>query len=378
MLSYWEKQSLLNYDTIVIGSGIVGLSTAVSLKEKLPHHRILVLERAALPTGASTKNAGFACIGSLTEILDDLHSMREEDVVALVELRLRGLKKLRERLGDKAIGYCENGSYELISGAEESCLDKLSSANKLLHSVLKGDAFTLHSEKIEQFGFSTTAVKHLVQNNFEGELHTGKMMRTLIDLALQKGIEIKTGCQVERVEEEPNTVKVIVKHTVLNEELIFAADKVVLCTNAFTKQLFPETDLCPGRGQVLITEPVANLPFKGIFHFDKGYYYFREIDGRVLFGGGRNKDFRGEESTAFEFNDAVRNDLLQKLKEIILPGKEFAISDWWTGIMAFGDTKHPIVERKTPRIFMGVRMGGMGVAIGTEAGEKLALLVAEV
>ena len=66
MLSYWEKQSLLQYDHIVLGSGIVGLSAAISLKERQPQARVLVLERALLPTGASTKNAGFACIGSLT------------------------------------------------------------------------------------------------------------------------------------------------------------------------------------------------------------------------------------------------------------------------------------------------------------------------
>src|SRR5271154_267438 len=99
MLSFWEKQSLLNYDIIIIGSGIVGLSTAISIKEKAPRKRIMVLERAVLPTGASTKNAGFACIGSLTEILDDLKKMSEDEVLQLVDLRLKGLLKLRTRLG---------------------------------------------------------------------------------------------------------------------------------------------------------------------------------------------------------------------------------------------------------------------------------------
>ena len=87
MLSYWEKTSLLNYDVIVVGSGIVGLSTALSIKEKSPGQRVLVLERSILPTGASTKNAGFACIGSLTEILDDLTHMSTQEVLSLVELR---------------------------------------------------------------------------------------------------------------------------------------------------------------------------------------------------------------------------------------------------------------------------------------------------
>jgi glycine/D-amino acid oxidase-like deaminating enzyme len=63
MLSLWEKQSFLEYDVIVVGAGITGLSTAVSIKEKNPKISVLVVERGILPTGASTKNAGFACFG---------------------------------------------------------------------------------------------------------------------------------------------------------------------------------------------------------------------------------------------------------------------------------------------------------------------------
>ncbi|RYZ47414.1 MAG: FAD-binding oxidoreductase, partial [Sphingobacteriales bacterium] len=66
MLSYWEKTSFLHYDHIVIGSGIVGLSTALELRGRFPSSRILVLERGLLPTGASSRNAGFACMGSVT------------------------------------------------------------------------------------------------------------------------------------------------------------------------------------------------------------------------------------------------------------------------------------------------------------------------
>ncbi|CAN5175283.1 hypothetical protein BH23BAC1_BH23BAC1_40990 [soil metagenome] len=55
MLSIWEHQSFLKYDFIVIGAGIVGLSTAISLRELNPKASILILERGVLPIGASTK-----------------------------------------------------------------------------------------------------------------------------------------------------------------------------------------------------------------------------------------------------------------------------------------------------------------------------------
>ena len=72
MFSYWEQQSFFNYDYIIIGAGITGLSTAIELKERQPKATVLVLERGILPTGASTKNAGFACMCSDTELLADL------------------------------------------------------------------------------------------------------------------------------------------------------------------------------------------------------------------------------------------------------------------------------------------------------------------
>lgn len=60
MISFWEKRSLVDYNYLVIGGGIVGLSTAISIKEKVPKSSVLVVERGILPSGASTKNAGFA------------------------------------------------------------------------------------------------------------------------------------------------------------------------------------------------------------------------------------------------------------------------------------------------------------------------------
>ncbi len=375
MLSFWEKESLLQYDVIVIGSGIVGLSTAASVKEQQPTKRVLVLERALLPTGASTKNAGFACIGSLTEILDDLETMKADEVLQLVALRYKGLNRLRIRLGDVAIDYAANGSYELIGPAESYALDRLNEVNTFLQPMLGSAAFSMADEQLTAFGFSRHYTQHLVKNNLEGQLHTGKAIRALIDYCLHLGIEIKTGCEVTGVEDSGSDVFVHCRNATGGETLTFKAAKAAVCTNAFSRRLYPALELQPGRGQVLVTAPIANLPFKGIFHFDKGYYYFRELEGRVLFGGGRNLDFEGERTTEFAFNETIRTALLEKLRNIILPGIAFEVTDWWTGIMAFGDTKFPIIKQHSKNVCMAVRMGGMGVAIGSEAGAQLATYI---
>ncbi len=373
MISYWERSSFLHYDHLIIGSGIVGLSTAISLQEKYPQQRIAVLERGIFPTGASTKNAGFACIGSLTEILDDLTHLSEEEVLALVKRRRDGLATLRQRLGDAAIEYLECGSYEIIGEKELPALEELERVNALLKPMLGQHAFSLCNEKIDSFGFAPSFTKSLILNHCEGQIHTGKMMQSLLTKARKIGIQILTGVTVSGFEAQEKKVAILA-HPTGNPTLIyrFSAANLMICTNAFTPQLLPEIDLQAGRGQVLVTYPIPSLPFEGIFHFDAGYFYFRNHGKRVIFGGGRNLDFEGEKSTDLQTTDLIINALKERLTQHILPNTPFEIDMCWAGIMGFGKTKVPIVKKLDDRVAIGVRMGGMGVAIGSLIGTELA------
>lgn len=369
MFSYWERESFFDYGHIVIGAGITGLSTAIELRRLYPADRILVLERGLLPSGASTRNAGFACMGSVTELSDDLRAMSESEVTHLFAERKKGLEILRKRLGDERIGYAANGSYELINSTAKEALKKIDYLNELLLPVNNQPSFRLANEKIKSFGFNEQYTVALIENTCEGELHTGKMMRALADYASEQGIEIKTGAEVLRYEEGGQ--KVVLE---LAGGMRLSCRSLNICTNAFTKQLLPGVDVTPGRGQVLITEPITGLKFKGIFHMDEGYYYFREIDRRVLIGGGRNLDFEGETTTEMNVTEHIQNSLEEKLREIILPGVEFEVAQRWAGIMAFGVTKQPIVRAFSDKVFGAFRMGGMGVALGSRVGQQLAAL----
>ena len=112
-LSYWEQTAFFDQaDVVVIGSGIVGLNAAIHIRERLPHARVLVLERGPLPSGASTRNAGFACFGSPSELLSDLHAHGPGATWGLVERRWKGLEALRQLLGDKGIGWEHHGGGE--------------------------------------------------------------------------------------------------------------------------------------------------------------------------------------------------------------------------------------------------------------------------
>ena len=371
MLSFWEKQSFTAYDYIVIGSGIVGLSTAISLKERNPDCTVLILEKGLLPTGASTKNAGFACFGSPTELLEDIKIMGKDKALDLVNERFSGLLKLRERLGDERIGYINHGGYELIRQQEAYCLDELEVLNDWLKDLFDREPFVEDKSLARQFGFNTDLIQSVVYSRYEAQIDTGLMMKNLIRLANHLGITIMTGAHVASLDDAGTTVRVVVKDS-SNNDLVFSASSVAVCTNAFTKQLIPTLDINPGRGIVLVTKPIPNLKFKGVFHCEKGYYYFRNYGDRVIFGGGRNLDYQTETTTVFEINEMIKKELIRQLNEVILPGTPYEIDQIWAGIMAFGENKQPILKKHSPNVYLGVRLGGMGVAIGSKMGEKLA------
>jgi glycine/D-amino acid oxidase-like deaminating enzyme len=157
--------------------------------------------------------------------------------------------------------------------------------------------------------------------------------------------------------------------TSFTNNLTIQSKKVIIATNGFAKQLLPTLDVKPARAQVLVTEPIKNLKVNGAFHYQQGYYYFRNIDNRILFGGGRNLDFKGEETSEMLITETIQNKLEQLLKEKILPKQKFKIDQRWSGIMGIGSEKKPIIQHTSKNVVCAVRMGGMGVAIGSLVGQ---------
>ena len=377
MLSFWERNSFTSYDYVIIGGGIVGLSTAISLKEQQKNASVLVLERGIFPSGASTKNAGFACFGSLTEILSDINNIGEGAAVELVSERWRGLKQLRKRLGDKNLDFKNYGGFELITENEKEALESIDRVNELLYPLFNQQVYTINSKYIKQFGFNRGYVKEMVHNPLEGQVDTGLMMKNLIALALSLGVVIYTGVDVNDFEEKENSVSIRFTNPISRDQEVISleAKKVAVCTNAFTKKIIPHLEINPGRGLVLVTAPLSSVPFKGTFHMEEGFYYFRNFKDRVIFGGGRNLDLLTENSTKFEINKKIYAALQDKLTNIIIPGVDYKVDITWVGIMAFGESKQAVVQQISERVAVGVRLGGMGVAIGTQVGDRLSQLL---
>ncbi|MFM7007666.1 MAG: NAD(P)/FAD-dependent oxidoreductase [Flavobacteriales bacterium] len=367
-LSYWERTQYLEQNTfVVVGAGLVGMSTALSLKERFPNEKILILERGYLPTGASTKNAGFACFGSPTELQDDLQNMPAEIVWQTVELRLKGLEQLKNRVGQTAMDYRPCGSWDLL-GANEPVLetDFVDALNaEMKHHFGLEHVYTIDPYVALKFGLKGFHTAYF--NPYEGSINTAKLLDALYKKCIQAGIQFLFTTEVKTWQAYEQEVEVQTQHGHLR------CAHLLICTNGFAQDLFAQ-ELKPARAQVLITKPLKHQ-ITGTFHSERGYYYFRDIGQRILIGGGRHLDFETETSTVFAANECIRTALLSKLSHEILPGQAFEIDYEWTGIMGVGPEKKPLIRSLNKNVHAGVRMGGMGIAIGTAVGTALSKLV---
>ncbi len=375
MISIWEKETFFTkQDIIIVGAGFAGLWAAFYLKKKKPHLKITILEKAAIPASASTRNAGFACFGSLTELIHDAGVMGAAQMVDLVALRYRGLKKIQKHFGALA-DFDRCGGFELFGNDDQQTardlLNHCAYLNALLRSVTGCKrTFQLADKKLERFGFANTS--HLVQTNGEGYLHPGKLLCSMLQKVQSTGVQVIQGVAVASFEPAQGKIKVEAQ-----DGLRFSASALLICSNAHARELLPDIAVTPARGQMLLTSPIKKLPFQGTFHSEEGYYYFRNLGNRVLLGGARNTNFSEEETTEPLTSASIQAALERYLKNTVLPNYKhpYSIERRWAGIMGMGANKLPIVEQVQPGVFCLLGMGGIGVALAPELGKSAAAMM---
>lgn len=370
-VSVWEKESFYApRDIIIVGSGFVGLWCAWHLKKKKPRLNIAIADRGIIPTGASTRNAGFACFGSVTELVDNIAGQGEDEMLQLLEMRYRGLQYIRKVFKDSTIDFEMCGGYEMFTEQQhwprKELKHHIGYLNGLLHGITgKKKTFKPANDKIAALGLHHAT--HLIENKLEGYLHPGKLCQALMLAVQAMGVTILNTIEVNSFE---TTGGQIILYT--NPPVPLRTQQLLVCTNAFASQLLTDVHVIPARGQVLVTSPIEGLPLKGTFHYDAGFYYFRNLGNRVLLGGARNKAFEEETTTCMTITDTIQKELEQFLAHYILPGYQYEITDRWSGIMGMGHEKMPVIKEVSPQVFCAVRMSGMGVALAPVAGEKIA------
>jgi gamma-glutamylputrescine oxidase len=355
--SFWETRGWLDdLDAVVVGGGLVGMSAALRLRVKRPSWRIAVLDRASLG-GATTRNAGFACFGSPSELLEDWRVMGPQATAELVKMRWQGLRLLRETWGDEALGYRPSGSMEAFTNPElyEACRKAVPELNKALEPIL-GKAPFLELPSCP--GMNNLA--GALGSPLEGDLDTGKLARVMDDALRIAQIPRLAGLAVQNLSPHNG-----MWHLETNLGVV-QAPRVLVATNAWAASLL-DVDVSPVDNHVLVSHPLPNLALQHTVHHDHGYVYAREVDGRVLIGGGRHWDCASDDERVTKLTEWARSH--------IQGAEAFEAAHRWVGQLGIGSNRQPIVRTVEPGLVAGVRMGGMGVAIGTQVGQNLADLL---
>lgn len=373
MLSFWEKDSYYAHtDIIIIGAGLMGLWSALELKRHSPSLSVTILERYPTPLGASTRNAGFACFGSLTELLSDEARMGTQAMLEILEARYKGIQKIKSHFSAETIQFDPCGGYEAIPASHATAAnldDHIQTLNQLLSPITKLDqTFTNQTAEMRKIGLKN--FDHLVGNVLEAGIHSGKLVNALSKLVIENGVTILYGLEVKEWQSNNNDVEVRTQNG-----LTLKAHQLISCVNGFTQQLMPSLNIVPARGQIIVTKAFEHLPMKGTFHYDEGFYYWRNLGNRILIGGARNLDFEGEETTDLSGTETIRAHLLQFLREHTVTNEPIEIDQYWSGIMGFTPTKEPLIEQVAPNTFAVVACNGMGVALTPVIAEKLAIMV---
>jgi len=353
--SYWEREEWLKPpDLLIVGGGIVGASIALFYKKKYPGHDVVIADKGITPEGASTRNAGFACIGSVSEHLSDIKISGEDTVLERIERRWKGLQLLRETLSEKAVQYSNTGGFEIFTEQDifTHCRENIDRMNSLLYRVTGVEK--IYSEKVYQ-GYPA------IFNRVEGALNSGRMMRSLHEMVAKAGVRTWWNSEVKSV--ASNSV-------IFRNGFEIQAGTIVIAVNGFIKRLIDQP-VKPARGYVFVTKPIPGMPWKGTFHYNEGYVYFRDIGDRLLLGGGRNIAREDETTDEFGVNPVIKDYLLNFANNTLKLPKGWEIDIEWSGIMGMTANKEPIIKQAEPKVWVAAGLSGMGVAIGMQAAKEV-------
>lgn len=357
--SFWEREEWLKSpDLFIVGAGIVGASVALFYKEKYPGHDVVIADRAFAPYGASTRNAGFACIGSISEHLADIKKAGEETVFNRIERRWNGLQLLRKTIGDENMDYIHTGGFEIFKDDKKFARsrDEIDRVNQILEDRI--GIKEIYSAT-EYQGYPA------IKNRVEGAINSGMLMRHLHEKLSKAGVRVWWNCPVTSAKSN---------RVILNDSFKINPKKVVLAVNGFISKL-ADLPVKPARGFVFITKPIPSLKWKAIFHFNEGYVYFRNVGDRLLLGGGRDRAINDETTDQFGINPTIKKYLVDFADHVLKVPSGWEIDMEWSGIMGMTENKEPIIKEIEPNVWVATGLSGMGIAIGMQVAKDVVLVL---
>jgi glycine/D-amino acid oxidase-like deaminating enzyme len=347
--SYWEigqrPQAVQEpipkaVDFLIVGAGFMGRWLAYFLRKRDATCQIAVVEADGLGYGASTRNAGFLTTGHISEYLSDMRDVGFDQVAATFLARREGVRIVREEVPFVPLDAVGSADFDALDEEKRDLAQALNCAAGEEAFVVRNLHFRGSSRDV-------------LFNPHDAGLHP---VAALAALDRQTPNVSRSFC---------NRVISLGDGRALLTQGEVQYQRAFICTNAFAAHLHPQTQVQPGRGQVIVTSILEEAAVPSLGYLHAGYDYFRMVDGRFLLGGGRNRFAANEACDELQTTQEVRTHLIELARSII--GHErWQVDYHWAGIMGFVGGQHlscpeqSWLDAKT-QIVAG--FGGMGVAL---------------
>jgi gamma-glutamylputrescine oxidase len=331
-------------DVAVIGGGVTGLSCALTLAER--GKRVRVHEARTIASGASGRNGGFALRGAAMPYDRGRTKLGPERAAALWRLTERTLDRMEVLAGD---ALRRVGSLRLA--ADEKEREELIAE----HEALREDGFVSEWIDVPAGRLSERYAGALLHPR-DGAMHPGRWLGRLATHAAEAGADIR-------------------EHDRVNSIAKLHAEAVVIASDGYPSGLLPELDAMvrPTRGQVVVTEPLAERPYERPHYARNGFDYWHQLpNGRLVIGGRRDTELESEWTAEEATTPPIQAALEALIVELV--GYLPSITHRWAGIFGTSPDALPLVGPVPghDRLWVSRGYSGHGNVMGLACGDLVA------
>lgn len=362
-----QTQPIRRVEVLVIGAGLIGAAAAYHVVQT--GREVVITDMMDVAMGASGRNAGFMITGLDSYYHNAIKTYGRAVTREMWDLSTASIAFWKEvvarsQMSANPVQFSPIGSLLLAESAAEA--QDLESA----YRALQEDGFDMVFHRSDPLNRGYYAA---IENKQDAAVQPYQLAHALI---AQSGAQVIAGNRVYAITQTGERVRVA------SQQVIFEADYVLLCTNAYSAQLMPyfADKVMPMRAQVLLTEPLNTPVLPSVGYSDYGYMYYRmTFDNRLLIGGARNKHFDTENHTTEDIVSTPVQASLDAYKAKHFPDVTVPVARRWGGIMGFSVDGLPLVGTlpDAPRVGFAVGFTGHGISMGAETARRAVLRLLE-
>ena len=355
-----------DYDVIIVGGGLGGLTTA--LETARAGKKVALFESQMIGWGASGRNGGFVSAGFSRGLPSLIERVGADRAAALFALSRDGLEYVRREAA--SIDPAIIGGNGWLMAFRHSAPDDA----KKLSALYSSYGFDSRRVPRAELGDLLRSNRYFDAVENSGAFHIQPLLYALglAKKARAAGVHIFENCPIKVLNRDGNI------WCVVGAGKTARAQHVVLAGSAYMSGLYPRLSsaILPVATYVISSEPMAEkldeaINYCGCISDSRraGDYYRRLPDGRLLWGG-RITTRRSEPKQLAEM---LRRDILK-----IYPCLgEFNVSHAWSGLMGYAIHKMPIIGELEAGLWSVTGFGGQGLATTAMGGQLVASAIAE-